>query len=81
MRQQTNNDYIKETLRKKGLTVEVKNNDISGAMRKLKKLMNNEKILQEHKEKQFYTPPGEKRRLEKRAAIRRYKKNLAKNQD
>lgn len=81
MKQQSNNDYIKETLRKKGLTVEVRNNDITGAMRKLKKLMNNEKILQDAREKQHYIPPGERRRMEKKAAIRRYKKNLAKNQD
>jgi small subunit ribosomal protein S21 len=65
----------------KGTKIEVRNNDVSGAMRKLKKIVTTEGILKEYRDRQFYTPPSEKRRLKKAAAIRRYKKEKSKLND
>lgn len=63
----------------RGSRVEVKNNDIYGAMRKLKKKVTNEKILKEYREKQEYVSKGEKRRKEKAAARRRHLKEKRDN--
>lgn len=62
----------------RGTYVEVRNNDINGAIRRLKKIVTAEGIIKEYRDKQFYTQPSEKRRMKKAAAIRRYKKELAK---
>lgn len=62
----------------KGTKIEVKNNDVSGAMRKLKKLMATEGILKDMRKKEFYVSKGEEKRINKNAAIRRYKKAKSK---
>lgn len=64
-----------------GLRVEVRNNDIGRAMRKLKKKIAEDGILQELRNREFFESKGTKRRLAKQAAIRRYKKQRAKDQD
>ena len=48
--------------------------DISKALRKLKKKMERANILQEIRERQFYQKPSEKRRIAKKAGIARWKK-------
>lgn len=58
-----------------GLKVAVHNNDIGRAMRKLKKKILEEGVMQELRDREFYQSKGTKRRLAKLAAIRRYKKN------
>ena len=62
----------------KGTRVEVRNDDINGAMRRLKKIMTTEGSLKEYRDRQSYTSPSERRRMEKAAAIRRIKKENAK---
>jgi small subunit ribosomal protein S21 len=64
-----------------GLRVEVRNNDINKAMRKLKKKIAEDGILQELRQREFFESKGTKRRKSKEAAIRRYKKQRAKDQD
>jgi len=62
----------------RGTKVEVRNDDVNGAMRRLKKIMTTEGIIREYRDRQFYTSPSETRRLKKASAIRRYKKDQAK---
>ena len=64
-----------------GLGVEVKNNDLGRALRKLKKKIAEDGILQDIRAKEFYESKGTKRRKEKLAAIRRFQKQRAKDQD
>ena len=62
---------------KNGTKIYVKNNDIACAMRKLKKLMQQEKVFQTLKEKEFFEKPSLKRKRAKASAIKRWKKQLA----
>jgi small subunit ribosomal protein S21 len=62
---------------KNGTKIYVKNNDIARAMRKLKKLMQQEKVFQTLKEKEFFEKPSLKRKRAKASAIKRWKKQLA----
>jgi ribosomal protein S21 len=64
-----------------GVYVEVKNGDFTRALRKFKKKLSDDGILQEIRKKEFFQSKGTKRRLDKLAAIRRYKKNRDKEQD
>lgn len=63
---------------KRGLSVDVHNNDINKALRKLKKKIAEDGLLQTLRKKEYYQSKGTKRRLDKEAAIRRYKRNAAK---
>lgn len=65
----------------RGLHVLVHNNDIGKAMRKLKKKIAEDGILQDLRNREYFQSKGTKRRLAKLAAIRRYKKNASKAQD
>lgn len=58
----------------KGFKVEVFNNDISRALRKLKKKLADDGIFQELRNREAFESKGSKRRKAKEAAIRRYKK-------
>lgn len=60
-----------------GLTVRVKNNDVNKAMRKLKKLMQQEGIFQELRRREYYEKPTTKRKREKAQAVKRWKKKQA----
>jgi len=62
---------------KNGTKVYVKNNDINRAMRKLKKILQQEKVFQTLKEKEFFEKPSLKRKRAKASAIKRWKKQLA----
>ena len=57
-----------------GLTVTVINGDVEKALRRLKKKVNNEGILQDYREKQFFVKPSEERRLAKKAGRKRWLK-------
>ena len=61
---------------KGGLTVEVRNNDVNKALRKLKKKLQAEGTLQEYRDRQYYVKPSEKRRLAKKAGKKRWLKKL-----
>ena len=63
---------------KAGMTVEVRNNDINGALRVLKKRMQTEGIFNEVREKAHFKTKGEKKRLAKAAGRRRWLKKIEK---
>jgi small subunit ribosomal protein S21 len=60
----------------KGLTVEVRNNDVTKALRIFKKKVQEAGIIQEVREREYYEKP-----CEKKAEINRNKKNLAKRKN
>jgi len=63
---------------KSGMTVEVRNNDINGALRVLKKRMQTEGIFNEVREKTHFKSKSEKKRLAKAAGRRRWLKKIEK---
>jgi small subunit ribosomal protein S21 len=60
-----------------GTKIFVKNNDIGRAMRKLKKVMQNEKVFQTIREKEFFEKPSIKRKRARANAVKRWQKYLA----
>jgi small subunit ribosomal protein S21 len=58
----------------RGLSVTVRNNDVNGALRVLKKKIQADGIMRDLSEREHYTKPSMKRRLNKIQAIRRWKK-------
>lgn len=65
----------------KGMRVEVHNNDVNKALRKLKKKLQEDGILQELRNREYYESKGTKRRKAKEAATRRFKRQRLKDQD
>tara|TARA_A100001201_G_scaffold93117_1_gene81098 strand:+ start:195 stop:446 length:252 start_codon:yes stop_codon:yes gene_type:complete len=57
----------------KGLSVKVWNNNVEGALKILKRKIKDSNIMQELKEKQYYTKPSKKKREKKNLAILRNK--------
>lgn len=64
----------------KGLTVEVRNGDVNGALRRFKKKVQDSGILQELREREYYEKPTTKRKKAKAAAKARWRKKLAREQ-
>lgn len=64
-----------------GSRVEVKNNDMGRALRKFKKKMQEDGILQELRQKEFYEKPSIKRKKAKAAARSRWLKQLTRQKD
>jgi small subunit ribosomal protein S21 len=62
---------------KMGLYVKVHNNNINTAISQLKKMINEDGLKKEMREKEQYTSKSERRRKEKAAAIRRALKRRA----
>jgi|TARA_B100001750_G_C15096195_1_gene393089 small subunit ribosomal protein S21 len=60
-----------------GLKVYVRNNDVDRALRKLKKMVNNEGVIKELKKREFYEKPSDRRRREKARARKRWLKQQA----
>lgn len=56
---------------KQGLSVEVINNDIERALKRLKKKMQNEGVMQDLRRHESYLKPGERRRRKKAQARQR----------
>lgn len=67
-----------EALRVKGLSVEVRNNDINKALRRFKKLVQEDGLLQELRNREFYEKPSTTRKKAKAAARSRHLKSLKK---
>jgi len=63
---------------KQGLTVVVRGDDINGAMRVLKKRMQDEGIFNEMRERVGHKTRSERRRLEKAAGRKRWLKKIDK---
>ena len=61
-----------------GTTVTVRNGDVNGAMRVLKKRLLKYGFFQELRERTFYESRGTKKRKAKAAATRRYKRKMQK---
>lgn len=61
-------------IKKSGLTVEVKNNNVTKAWRKLKRLIQQEGITQELRKRQYYEKPSERRKRERAQARKRWLK-------
>ena len=64
-----------------GLYVEVRNNDVTRAIRKLKKLMNNEGMIKDMRKNEYYEKPSAKKRREKQQARKRWLKTQEKNKE
>lgn len=65
-------------IEKSGLSVTVRNGDLNQALRVLKKKIKKADLMQEIKDRKFYTKPSDKKRLAKKRAIKRWKKYEAK---
>ena len=52
----------------RGLYVDVRNNNIEGALKKFKRMVKDSNLMIELREKSFYEKPSEKRRREKNLA-------------
>ena len=63
---------------KNGMCVEVRNNDVNRAMRKLKKLVNQEGIIKEIRDRQHYVKPSELKRKAKAQGKKRWEKKREK---
>ena len=63
-----------------GLRVEVVNDDINKALRKFKKKVNNDGLIQRVRDKESYQKPTTARRLAKKAGIKRWQKQQSSNQ-
>lgn len=61
----------------RGLYVKVKNNDVNKAMRKLKKMITAEGLMQELRKREFYEPPSIRKKREKAQARKRWLKKQA----
>lgn len=64
----------REPKQKRGLYVEVRNNDVTRAYRKLKRLMQDENIFNEMRERKHFQKPSEKRARAKAAGRARWLK-------
>jgi small subunit ribosomal protein S21 len=62
---------------KKGLYVRVMNNNIEGAISRLKRLINQEGVTKELRRRRYYEKPTTQRRRQKAEAQIRWKRKLA----
>ena len=65
-----------EDIKQKGTLVEVHNNDVTKALRKLKKVVQAEGIFQTLRERERYEKPSVKRKKEQARAQKRWQKKL-----
>ena len=66
---------------KAGLYVEVRNNDVTRALRRLKKLMNTEGMIKDMRKNEYYEKPSAVKRREKAQARKRWLKLQEKNKE
>lgn len=76
-----NRNFNKAEHDKKGLYVEVRNNDVGRAIRKLKKMLNLEGLIKDMRKNEYYEKPSLKRKKEKAAARKRWLKQIEKDKD
>ena len=65
---------LQRTREKQGLYVQVRNNDVARACRKLKRLMQDEGMILEMRKRKYYDKPSEKRAKAKAAGRARWLK-------
>lgn len=63
------------------MSVEVRNGDFNGAMRRFKKKVQNSGLMQELREREHYTKPSERRKTAKAAGRARWLRQLRKMED
>ena len=63
-----------EDLRQKGTLVEVHNNDVTKALRKLKKVVQAEGIFQTLRDRERFEKPSVKRKKQQARAVKRWEK-------
>jgi small subunit ribosomal protein S21 len=66
---------------KRGLTVEVRNNNVDGAIKLLNRKVKNEGLLRELRLREYYEKPSIVRRRKHAEAISRHRKNEARRLD
>ena len=66
--------YKKKEKQMRGLSVDVYNNNVDGALRIFKKMIKESKLMLELKNREYYTKPSEKKRRKSKKA----RKNQAK---
>lgn len=71
--------FARDTLRKRGMQVYVKNDDVGGAMRKFKKRVQEEGIIQEYRQRKEFMKPSQVRKRAKAAGRARHLKKLRKD--
>ena len=79
--QPPNNKDVYGDVRLAGSRVEVRNNDFGKALRKFKKKVQEDGILQEVRNREYYEKPSLVRKRAKAAARSRWLKKLARQQD
>lgn len=79
-RKYNNKNFKPKTQEKQGLRVSVREGDFNGALRKFKKKVIEDGLLQELRERQEYVKPSEKRRRAKSAGRARHLKKIEKQQ-
>ena len=65
-----------EDIRQKGTLIEVYNNDVNKALRKLKKVVQAEGIFQTLRERERYEKPSVKRKKQQARAVKRWQKKI-----
>ena len=70
--------YARDELRLKGMQVYVKNNDVGGAIRKFKKRVQEEGIIQEFRNRKEDIKPSQQRKRAKAAGRARHLKKVRK---
>lgn len=76
-----NPNYDRSDVYLPGTKVEVRNNDVTKALRKFKRKVQEDGILQEYRERQYFEKPSLVRKKAKAAARARWLKKLAKLND
>lgn len=71
--------YIPKTKERKGMSVEVRNGNVEQAIRKLKKMMMKEGILQTVRDRRYFITNTEKRLKAKAAGKARRRREVAKD--
>lgn len=74
MKGKINLKHLNENIKKSGTTIVVRNNNINEAIRIFNKMVRDNNIVQEYREKISFVSKGEKNRKDKRAAKFRHKK-------
>ena len=76
-----NKKFKKDTHKVPGRTVHLnENDDVNKALRKLKKKVEESKVLEELRKREFYEKPSAVRKKARAAAKARYRKKLQKDQ-
>ena len=60
------------------MEVKVRENNVMQAFRKLKKKLHNEGVIQDIQDRKFFVKPSVKKRLKRKEAIRKQRKELSK---